>query len=291
MSSLAVLVVNPVAGSHNEGNIRRAERLINSKGLSTEVLLSSRKGEIESHARRSLDMSPEMVFVMGGDGTFNEAANGLVHSDVPVAFIPSGTTNVLAKELAIPRRVESAVEKAVKGKMRRISLGNITDRTKKSRYFIMMAGVGYDADAVYHIHSGLKNTLRNGAYIVSGLQILQRYRPEPITIRTNGIESTGYTVIVGNGSCYGGRFKMTPDASLFSPYFYVFILKSKSRLAIVRTFFKLFNTTHIKAKDVSYFRAQTLSLDGSSHVQTDGDYLGKLPVDISVERECLNILN
>jgi YegS/Rv2252/BmrU family lipid kinase len=290
VSSLAVLLANPAAGAFKEQNIQQVEDLLKKKGLEVEVLLSKKRGEIETLAKGSLELSPEMVFVIGGDGTFNEAVNGLVHSEVPVSFIPSGTANVVAKELDIPGKINWAVKNALGGEMHRISLGKVTNNSGLLRYFIMMAGAGFDADTVYGISSKVKKISGKGSFIVSGAKVLHKYDPEPITVRTNGAESVGYTVIVGNGSCYAGKFKMTPDASLFSPYFYVYVIKKNTRFSVVKTIVKLFNTSHTRSKDVSYFRTQSLSLEGSSHIQVDGDYLGKLPVDIEIERECLNIL-
>ena len=290
MSSLAVLLVNPAAGSFKEQNVQQVEDLLKKRGLAVEVLLSKERGEIETLAKGSLELSPEMVFVVGGDGTFNEAVNGLVHSEVPVSFIPSGTANVVAFELDIPGKINWAVKNALGGEMHRISLGKVTNKSGLLRYFIMMAGAGFDAETVYGISSKVKKISGKGSFIVSGVKVLHKYDPEPITIRTNGAESVGYTVIVGNGSCYAGKFKMTPDAALFSPYFYVYVIKNNSRFSIVKTIVKLLNTSHTRSKDVSYFRTQSLTLEGSSHIQVDGDYLGKLPVDIAIERECLNIM-
>ncbi|GBD99504.1 diacylglycerol kinase [bacterium BMS3Abin07] len=290
MSSLAVLLVNPVAGSYKKDNVRLAEEILKRKGLITEVLLSKEKGEIEDLARSSIGMSPEMVFVLGGDGTFNEAVNGLVNTEIPVAFIPTGTTNVLARELDIPNNVSMAVERAVSSGVHKISLGRVSDYSKNVRYFVMMAGIGFDAATVCSVNRRLKGLLGKGAYILSGLKVLKNYEPEPIVVRSDDVESVGYSVIVGNGSYYGGGFRITPDASLFSPYFYVFVLKNEKRISLIRTFAGLLTSTHLNYQYVSYFRTQTLHLQGTSHIHVDGDYLGKLPVDITVERDCLNLL-
>ncbi|UCG78811.1 MAG: diacylglycerol kinase family lipid kinase [Nitrospirota bacterium] len=291
MSSSAVLLVNPISGTFNEKNIRIAEDILRKKDYDVEVFLSSKKGEIESLAKGSVEMSPDIVFVMGGDGTFNEAVNGLVHSEVPVAFIPSGTTNVLARELDIPLKVGRAVEMAVNGKVHRISLGKVITDDERIRYFILMAGAGYDAETVYSVSTSLKSVSGKAAYILNGLRVLSRYSPEPITIRTDGDEITGYTVIAGNSSCYGGRLKMTPDASLFSPYLYLYALRTPSRASIIGTLIGMFTGSHVRGKNVSYFRCRSIRLEGSSHVQVDGDHLCRLPIEIFVEKECLNIVN
>ncbi len=290
MSSSAILLVNPSSGSYTLDRIRRAERGIQQRGLKTEVLFSQQRGDIEAMARESQLSSPEVVFVMGGDGTFNEAANGLVNSDVPLAFIPAGTTNVLARELRIPDHIEGAVDKALKGNKKKISLGKAT-RDGKVRYFIMMAGIGFDAATVYALNAKMKGIAGKGAYIMSGLKILMNYDPAPVSIQYEGTETTGYTVIVGNGSHYGGKFRVTPDASLFSPYFYVYVLKKRSKLSILKTALKLLNGSHIRSKDVSYFRTEALHIEGASHIQVDGDYLGILPVEITIEREGLTLLH
>lgn len=291
VSSLAILLANPAAGSFSRSKMQAAAKLVRKRGFETEILLSSRRGEIEDLARTSLDGSPEMILVFGGDGTFNEAANGLVHSTVPVAFVPLGTANVLAKELKIPESLENAVTHALKARSRPISLGKVNSEGHNSHYFIMMAGAGFDADTVRKISPSLKERIGRGAYIVSGLGAFLHYDPPLIEVRTDGDSRQGYAVIVGNGGSYGGRFRVTPQASLFEPRFQVFILTASSRSSLLRTAVRVVGSLAPDRRDGEFLMSEEIELLGDAPLQTDGDYRGSIPARITVEPDCLHIIS
>jgi len=284
------LLVNPVAGTFSRKALGKAEEIVRQRGLKPELVFSTQPGEMRQLAKDALTLAPEMILVFGGDGTFNEAVNGLTGSEVPVAFIPLGTTNVLAKELSVPERSEAAVQRAVEGTAHRISLGKVLFAGQDEHYFIMMAGAGFDANAVRGMNQSLKSILGKGAYIVSGLKEVFSYDPSPIEIRAENGTSEGYAVIVGNGAHYGGRFRITPDASLFEPLFQVFVMKNKSRSSLLRTAFRIAGGRLPHRNDVEYLVAERIELHGSAHLQTDGDYRGGLPVDIMIERDCLDVI-
>jgi len=291
MSSSVVLIANPAAGTFSEKRLGTARHLLQERGFHVEVLLSQKRGDIERLARESVAERPEILFVMGGDGTFNEAVNGLVHSGIPVGFIPLGTTNVLARELGIPARVDGAIMKALGGRRRSISLGSIRGAGIPTRRFVMMAGAGFDAYTVYRVRPGLKRILGRGAYILSGMGVIVGdYSSGPIIVRTADTEFTAYTVIAGNGSRYGGNFRMTPGTSIFSPDLHVVAVVKAGRAPLLRTAIRLFRGTHLRSGDIRHFRTTSLQLDGTAHIQVDGDHAGRLPVHISIEKDSLEIL-
>lgn len=288
MSSVAVLLVNPAAGLFSPERVKSVVGHLEKRGLRTEVFYSARRGELREIASSLGSLSPEMVFVLGGDGTFNEAANGLVHTDFPLAFIPMGTTNVLAEELHLPRDAGAAADRALEGAVRKISLGKVTWKDGTVRYFVMMAGAGFDASTVYGVSESLKGAIGKGAYLCSGARVCLE-RPEPFEVESVQYRGVAYAVVVGNGSKYGGRFSITPDASLFDPFFYVFILTSGTRSALMVAVAGILLGRHLPKGAITYFRTDRLSLLGNARLQTDGDRAGNLPVDISIEPDCLNI--
>ena len=108
-------------------------------------------------AREHVAQGADLIVVAGGDGTINEAAEGMVGSDVPLAILPGGTANVLAMETKLGGNLESVARRMGELKPRRISLGHLTcDGGKVSRYFLLMAGIGLDAHVVYKVRPGLK---------------------------------------------------------------------------------------------------------------------------------------
>ncbi|HAK87599.1 MAG: hypothetical protein A2X55_03190 [Nitrospirae bacterium GWB2_47_37] len=294
-----VLIGNPIAGGGALKKIKKAVSLLEGMGCNVNLMLTARKGDAEAFAREigsnPLARNSELlVIAAGGDGTYNETANGLVYSDIPMAILPLGTTSVLAKELKMPGGLENALDIALNGKIQTIHLGKITctrNSSPVSRHFILMAGIGFDGDTVYGVNEKIKKLSGKGAYILSGIKTLLNYRPEPITITHSPLVSpiTGYSAIIGKASCYGGEFKVTPDATIFEPYFHVFVTRNRGRANLLKHIAGIAAGKHQSSPDISYFKASEIEIKGNAHIQIDGDYLGMTPAKIEIERDALKL--
>ncbi|MBI3592402.1 MAG: diacylglycerol kinase family lipid kinase, partial [Nitrospirae bacterium] len=288
MTKKIVLIGNPVAGGGATKKIEEAVQILKNRGHDVHLMLTSKKGDAESFAKKIASEQKEDVLVIaaGGDGTYNEVANGLVHSDITMAILPLGTTSVLARELKISMKIESAVETALNGTVQTVHVGRITlrgaDESPVSRHFLLMAGVGFDGETVFNVSDKIKKYSGEGAYILSGIRSLIAYDPEPITIKDKNISVLCYTAIIGKASCYGGDFRITPDARLTDPYFYVFVTHKKSRLALLRYVFGIIKGYHLNFKDIGYFKTTGIEIEGSAHIQIDGDYIGTAPARIEI---------
>lgn len=284
------LIGNPIAGGGALKKIEKAELILKKKGISFETLLTKKKGDGQLFAWRIRENKKDRILVIaaGGDGTYNEIANGLVHSQIPLAILPMGTTSVLAKELKIPKDMEKAIDLAINGQVARVNLGKIKNK-EKERFFLLMAGIGFDGTAVYNVDPEKKKHLRKIAYILSGIKTLLHYKPGEIEIY-NGSSRKAYTVVVSKASCYGGDFKIAPDINLKSPFFSVFISKTKSRIRLAQQILGVIFGKHIGMKDTEYFRTERIKIIGESHVQIDGDYFGKAPVDITIVKDALSLV-
>src|SRR4030043_2459251 len=173
MKSSIVLIFNPIAKNASGRKIVRASHFLKSKGYKTEILFTEQKGHAESLAREAVKESPSLIIAAGGDGTFNEIVNGIAGSEIPMAILPLGTTNVLAKELGLPETVDEAMEVAVRGIPKTVSIGKISITRHSSlvtRYFLLMAGIGFDGEAVFGINETFKKILGKGAYIFCGVK-------------------------------------------------------------------------------------------------------------------------
>ncbi|MBA4349392.1 MAG: hypothetical protein C0415_05330 [Thermodesulfovibrio sp.] len=328
MTHTIALIGNPIAGGGALKEIRKAEGILKDKGLDVRLMLTSKKGDAESFAKSISELqtpnSELLIISAGGDGTCNEVANGLIYSGIPMAILPLGTTSVLAKELKIPENTEEALNIALNGKIETVHLGRITlNSSRITRHFLLMAGVGFDGEAVFGINEKIKKYSGKGAYIFSGIKTLLKYNPEPITINArfkevediygskfkvqnnsspithqyakggadSSLNLTGYTAIIGKASCYGGDFKITPDAGLTDPYLYVFLTHKKGRIDLIRYLSGIImRRSPLEFEDISYFRATEIEIEGSSHIQIDGDYAGTAPAKIDVVQDALKLV-
>lgn len=294
MKSLIVLISNPTARTSTLKKVGRAAAYLQKRGFEIQILFTERKGHAEELAREAAEKKPRLIIAAGGDGTINEVLNGMVMSETPLAILPLGTTNVLAKELSLPDTVDGAMERAISGSIRQISLGKmeaLSGQLPVARHFCLMAGIGFDAKAVCDVNSTLKKVSGEGAYILSGIGNLINYYPTELIFSVDGKQHTGYAAIIGKASRYGGDFKITPDADIFDPHFYICIFKGRKRTDLLRYATSVIRGRHLNLKDVVYLRALQISIAGNAHIQIDGDYLGTTPATVSIVKDALRIVS
>jgi YegS/Rv2252/BmrU family lipid kinase len=293
MKSLIILIANPAAQKASDKKIAMTSYYLQSKGYEVEVLFTRKRGDAEDLARETLHRSPSIIIAAGGDGTFNEVVNGIAGSEIPMAILPLGTTNVLARELDIPEHVQGAMDRALRKKPTRISLGKITlldAQRNLSRYFILMAGIGYDGMAVRSTSERMKKFSGKGAYVFSGMQTFLKFYPELLSFLVDGKHYEGYSGIIGNAAKYGGPFSVTPDAHLIDPALYICIFKGRRRTDLVRYVFGILAGTHLKYRDIEYLRAEQVAIKGSAHIQIDGDYFGITPAKVEIVPNALSLI-
>jgi YegS/Rv2252/BmrU family lipid kinase len=294
------LIVNPIAGKRAYRSIKKIEDLLKRK-VSLNTFITQKKGDAESFAKQISSelnselrtQNPELLIVAGGDGTFNEVINGILSAGspeidrLPLAFLPLGTTNVLAKELGVPENIEKAINLALTGSPKRISLGRIN-----GRYFASMAGIGFDGEVVFRLNENIKKISGKGSHILSGINCLMKYKPPLIEIKTSGGILTGYTAVVGNASCYAGYFKITPEALLTEPLLDLCLFKGKTRKDLVRFVSGVIRKKHLTFDDVFYGKFSELEITskGNVRIQIDGDYFGTLPVRIDVVKDAVSVI-
>jgi YegS/Rv2252/BmrU family lipid kinase len=296
MRSSITVIYNPAARRASAEKIKKALVFLRKKGFDPELLMTVKRGDAESFAREAVSGKPYAVIAAGGDGTINEVINGMVWSDIPLAVLPLGTTNVLAKELGIPEDPEGAMETAVTSAAKTVSLGKIMLSSNEpspltvTRYFCLMAGIGFDAKSVHDINTSIKKVSGKGAYILSGIRSVMEYPAGEILFRIDGREYSGYSAFVCKASRYGGNFRAAPDANLLDPALYVCIFKGARRIDLLRYISGVVRGTHLKYDDVLYLKSEVVEVLGHAHVQTDGDYLGMSPATISVAENSLRII-
>jgi diacylglycerol kinase (ATP) len=146
-------------------------------------------------AHRALDDGAELVVVAGGDGTVRSVGTVLAGTGVPMALLPSGTGNLLARNLGIPLEVEAAALVAASGRTRAIDVG----RTSAGECFLVMAGTGFDAAMLRDTSDRAKVWLSWAAYVAAGLRHL-RGPMATYDLELDGVavQRQGRGVLVGN---------------------------------------------------------------------------------------------
>lgn len=304
--SHAALIFNPAAGG---GRLRKqmhhldeAQKILGRSGIETTLLVTGEPGDATEFARQCVTDAYDMVIASGGDGTNNEVVNGLAGSNVPLAVLPSGTANILAKELGIPWDVRRAAELIPSARPRRIALGSMEplagstgDGTNGAsrRYFLCVGGAGADGALVYSLDLGSKEKTGILAYWTEGVRQLLSYRFPPFRITSQERSLDATLVIVGRTKHYGGPFQITTGASLFEPQFEVVAVTSRNPFVFL-TYLPALWFGYLRGRsDVHYWKTDALRCevpDGVVHTQLDGEPSGRLGVAFRIVPTALTLM-
>jgi diacylglycerol kinase (ATP) len=278
----AVIIYNPTSGAHRKrdrvAEIEHFRALLGARGVDSEPWPTSGPGAASELARQASSGGADFVVVNGGDGTLNEALQGMVGSRVPFVIWPGGTANVLARDLGLPSDPESVAGLVATGRERRIAVG-----LAGTRYFFVMAGIGLDASIIQGVSPALKARAGEAAFWVSGLRHFVAWHPEEFTVEVDGISYAGAFAAVGNSPSYGGGFKVTPRANIEEGELDVAIFPTRRyAFTYTRDLVACFLGDPTRFGNVTYLKARTLKAFGPGDpqpwVQVDGELLGALPM-------------
>src|SRR6266852_3999890 len=233
----ALLIHNPNAGYG--GNRRRrllddARRYLSSNGIEAELAETTGPGHATEIAQQATRDGRQLVIACGGDGTLNEIVNGLAALQnghrVPLALLPGGTANILAKELDLPWDIPAAAERLLGGTVKEIALGLATplEEPDKKRFFLSVAGAGPDGMIVYSVDLGLKARVGILAYWWQGAREVIRYTFPRFRVRAGNKHLDASLVVVGRTKHYGGPFSITTEADLYADHFEFMALTTES---------------------------------------------------------------
>jgi diacylglycerol kinase (ATP) len=277
-----LVVGNPVSGGGKARPlIAELESLLENGGHQVEVFWTSARGDALARIQ-ALEPDFDALVVVGGDGTLNEAINGMVlPARIPIAFMPAGTGNVIAHELGMPRDPRVVVQAIEGGRIRRLDMGFIGERR-----FLMLASAGFDALVTREVLGFRKGTLRRHNYAIPILRAMLRYRPPRLQVTVDGgAPLEGALVIVNKTPHYGGIITVAHKARCDSGHFDVCVFRRGSILALSRYFLAGLRNTLERKEGVTYLTGRHIEItaDEEVPVQVDGDYYSTTPVTIDLE--------
>ena len=291
----ATLISNPKTGryaSRRQRPIKELASQLESLGIAVDLRLTTGPGDATEIAARVARNGSSDVIVAGGDGTINEAIQGLAGTAARLAIIPRGTANVLARELGLPLDDQQAVAIAARGKSRRIYLGLATEETTHvSRHFALMAGIGLDASVVRRVQPSLKKRIGKGAFWISGLSHLATWNPRPFTLEIEGEKYTATFAAIGKSARYGGDLAITPGARLDQPEFEICMIQTTSRLRYLHLLsYAMRNGMPRDKPEVTFVKAANVRAHGDAQVQIDGELIGHLPMRFEIAPHSLEVI-
>lgn len=296
----ACLVVHPRSG-HNLTRVADVVSVLARAGWTTDVVVKESKGQTMELAARAAEAGYDFVIAYGGDGTVNHVVNGVLalegRRSAVVGVIPGGTANVWAAEVGIPSDPVSAAQALVESEVRRVDVGHVgveslslgagaslSDHQTASafgarRHFLLMAGLGLDAELMSRTPAALKHKLGVAAVVLTAVRQLPRMRTYPVQVRSGEVdallwEGRALQLVVGNTRSYGKVARMTPDALIDSGELDLSVITARSRLSALMQVISVMVRgrpahAHSKAARSARFRVRApasvdLQLDGSA---------------------------
>jgi YegS/Rv2252/BmrU family lipid kinase len=206
----AAVVIHP--GKHDDVDGFRAAvgKAMSDLGWAEPLWLETRPDDTgERLAQEAVRSGVDLVLASGGDGTITACVGGVAGSGVPLGVLPCGTGNLLARNLGLPLSLDEALAVALTGSDRRLDVG-----AANGRPFVVMAGIGFDAEMLDGADERLKSRVGWAAYVLSALRHL-RERPVRMALRADGgppQRRWASGVIVGNVGSLQGNVRLLPDA-------------------------------------------------------------------------------
>ena len=283
----ATIVANPRARGMRRFDGARALRRLEERGLRARLELPGSQMETAAAAAQAAERGDAFVFVLGGDGTVRLAAGAVAGSESTLAVLPGGTANVWAKEAGIPRDLLQAIDDHLDGQQVVMDLGRAGGEP-----FVLMAGIGWDAQIAATVSPALKRRLGVFAYVLHGVPLLPKLRTAEVAWSAEGeptVERVGL-IVVSNTRLYGGILTFSPEATARDGQLDACIFTPRGAPEALRQALKVVARRHsgdpaVRELRTPHFEVTTPGLP----VQLDGDVVGETPLALTVERGALRM--
>jgi YegS/Rv2252/BmrU family lipid kinase len=257
--------------------VARVVAEIGRHGWHLDVRETLARGDATRFAAEAAAQHRPFVLVAGGDGTLNEAIQGLAGSDTAVGQIPLGTVNIWSRELRLPHDPVQAARELMAGQVRRIDLGRAN-----GRYFLLMAGLGFDAEAIHAVQGQPKRWFGPVALFLVGALAALRSPGTDLRVRADDqtFETSSALVTIGNSRLWGGAVQITYHATVADGLLDVCFFPAQSIFSKLRRLALVFLGRHDGDPDVTYMQVRQLLIAARSTMplQIDGEPFGTTPV-------------
>jgi YegS/Rv2252/BmrU family lipid kinase len=264
------LIFNPKARSQKGGKVLR---FLMSHANRFAMYATNHAGEARELAARFAAEGEPVVIAAGGDGTLNEVVRGLAGTPTILGVLPAGTMNVFAREMGIPfDSFERAFAIIEHGHIREIDLFEANGCP-----FVQMAGVGFDAQVIEQTTWESKKMLGPLAYLVAAVKVLGERPPKMEILFDDGRREEGVALIAGNGSLYGGQFKVFRNADNTDSKLDVLVYKESGYRLVLDSLRGLALGGIDLMQSVNWFQTEgfTVRADREVPVEVDGEWMGR----------------
>lgn len=298
----AKVIINPEAGAR--ATFKKwplISRLLNHIGFVFDHHYTEGSGHAIELAREAASDGYSYLVAVGGDGTVNEVANGILHSGnsagVSFGIVSTGTGSDFARSAGIPMDYENACRCLVSEKRLTIDAGIVEfmkNGQKVERYFVNAAGIGFDAAAVEATERMPKYFGGTIPYLAGLLRTLVTYRNKSVVLEVGDTKEpmTALSIMVANGNYLGGGMHIAPDAVMDDKLFDVVVIGDVGKFDLLKSLPMIYKGTHENHPKVIISRADTVIIHSEDRllVHADGELLGEGPASFRMVPSALKVV-
>ena len=287
----ALAIINPAAGKGaGERMSRRIAADFRAQGVRIDIVRTPARDEAARLAREGAADGYQTIVAVGGDGTANEIANGIVGTGAVLALYPIGSGNDLARALGYPRRRRDVLKFLRGARRRTIDVGEVNGRV-----FVNTAGVGIDGHVAARVAAAMRIVGPTFGYLAGALLGIATYRPQPMRVLVDGELRSGkfHTVVAANGTHFGGGMRVAPGAVMDDGQLDVLLAGDLSRAASLLALAKLYRGAHIDGRTIVLRRARVveIELERPLPMELDGEVSREQRLSIRIRPGALEVLS
>jgi YegS/Rv2252/BmrU family lipid kinase len=297
----AKVIVNPAAGANaTRRKWPHIHRLLRHIGLSFDYQHTEGVGHAIELARAAASSGYRFLVAVGGDGTVNEVANGILSvagsRGTVIGVINTGTGSDFVRSVGLPRNYTHACSCLTASRRLLIDVGVVEyrkDGQTLRRFFINAAGVGFDAEVVETTERLPKYFGGTIPYVTGVLRTLAGYKNKPVVLRVGDRVETKriLSVVVANGCYFGGGMRVAPQAELGDSLLDVITVGDMGKFELLKAFPKIYKGTYISHPKVRMEKATKITIESQERflVHADGELLGEGPVSFWLVPSALSV--
>jgi diacylglycerol kinase (ATP) len=286
-----LLVLNRSSGK-GRANLRCQEfiSLCNKDGVKYLIIDESNADKTEKSIEYQLKRGEiDAVIAFGGDGLVSLCLQQVCATSIKFSVIPCGTGNDFARSIGTHNKRVVDIYKSMKADNEIALDAALAKAGANHRWYVQVLSSGFDA-SVNKVANNIKWPRGRIKYTLAMLSILTRFKSIDYEIKfaAEKLSTPAMLVAVANGSTYGGGMRILPDASYTDAKLDLIWVEPVSKITLLSIFPRVFFGTHVKHPAVHVITAVQFSINAKTAAYADGEYVGNLPIDISVIPGALN---
>lgn len=299
------VIFNPKSSDGNTGkNISNLISKLKKIG-DFDYSLTNSQGHAIQLTKDALNTGYNRIIAVGGDGTFNEVANGFFHNEqlinkeAVLGLISGGTGADFIRTLKIPSNVNKSIDKIYENNIEKIDIGKIISNDESGnkivRYFLNASNIGLGGDVVKKVNSSSKLLGGFATFLMSTVSTAMEFKNQKmkLTLDDNKVFENVYSnIIVGNGKYCGGGMKFLPDAEIDDGIFDILTIGDITKLEFFENILKVYRGTHLSFPKIELKKSTTFKVESNIKVRidADGEECGFTPANYEILPNILKVI-